>query len=349
VTGRVSFPALEYPIVAAPMAGGPTTPALAAAVSGAGGLGFLAGGYAPVERVRDDVRAVRELTERPFGVNLFVPSADDADPEAIEAYRRRLEPEAARLGATLGEPVWNDDAFAEKLAAVLELRPAVCSFTFGLPPAGALAQLRERGIDAWCTVTSQDEAAMAAAAGADALIVQGAEAGGHRGSFGDRDGEEALGVLPLLRLVRGCVALPLVAAGGIADGAGVAAVLTAGARAAQIGTAFLLSPEAGTSDVHRRALAGDAPTAVTRAFSGRSARGIVNPFLADHTEHAPRGYPQVHHLTAPLRARAREAGDASAVNLWAGEAYRLVEAAPAAELVRRWSAEARAALQGAWP
>jgi nitronate monooxygenase len=342
----VGVPALEHPIVAAPMAGGPTTPALAAAVSDAGGLGFLAGGYTSAERLAGDVADLRRLTSQPFGVNLFVPSPSTADPSALAAYRARLEPEAARLGVELGEPHWSDDAWEAKLEVVLEARPPVVSVTFGLPPSGALARLRERGILVWCTVTGAAEAARAEAAGADALVVQGAEAGGHRGSFADA-GEEAVALLPLLRLVRAASGLPLVAAGGIADGAAVAAALAAGARAAQVGTGFLLCPEAGTSEVHRRALAGDAPTALTRAFSGRSGRGIVNAFLRDHSAAAPRAYPEVHYLTAPLRAQARATGDADAVNLWAGQAYPLAEAAPAAELVRRWSEGARAALEAA--
>jgi nitronate monooxygenase len=335
----VEFPRLERPIVAAPMAGGPSTPALAAAVSAAGGLGFLAAGYLSPEQLAEDVQEQRRLTDRPFGVNLFVPSPSTAAPGAVEAYAARLQPEADRLGVALGEPHWSADAWDAKLEVVLRARPAIVSTTFGLPPVAAVARLREHAIAVWCTVTTPDEAAQAAAAGADALVVQGSEAGAHRGSFVDTD-SEAIALLSLLRLVAHAVDLPLVAAGGIADGAGVAAVLAAGARAAQIGTALLLTPEAGTSDVHRRALGGDAPTAVTRAFTGRSARGIVNRFLAEHSAAAPSAYPEVHHLTAPLRSQARSTGDADAVSLWAGQAYRLAEAAPAAELVVRWSTDA---------
>jgi len=339
----VEFPLLERPIVAAPMAGGPSTPALAAAVCEAGGLGFLAAGYLTPEKLEDDIRELRRATALPFGVNLFVPSPSTADPVAVEAYAARLQPEAERLGVALGDPHWSDDAWDAKLEVVLAAQPAIVSTTFGLPPIAAVERLHARSIAVWCTVTTPDEASRAAAAGADALVVQGAEAGGHRGSFVDGGGE-AIALLPLLRLVRGEVDLPLVAAGGIADGTGVAAVLAAGARAAQIGTGLLLTPEAGTSDVHRRALGGDAATAVTRAFSGRSARGIVNRFLAEHSGAAPAAYPEVHYLTAPLRAQARRTGDADAVNLWAGQAHGLAEAAPAAELVVRWSIDALVAL-----
>ena len=196
-------------------------------------------------------------------------------------------------------------------------------------------------------MTEVDEALLAARAGADALIVQGVEAGGHRGSFEDADGRGEIALLPLLRLLAGASELPLIASGGIADGAAVAAVLAAGARAAQIGTAFMRCPEAATSDPHRDALTRPSPTALTRAFSGRRARGIVNAFMRDHGAHAPAAYPHVHHLTAPLRAAARRAGDAEAINLWAGQAYPLAEARPAGELVSRWSADARVAIEQA--
>ena len=183
------------------------------------------------------------------------------------------------------------------------------------------------------TVTTPDEAATAEHAGADALVVQGSEAGAHRGSFADDDGG-GLGLLVLLQLVR--MELPFVASGGLMTRSAVAAVLAARASAAQLGTAFLLSPEAGTHDVHRAALRGDAETALTRAFTGRSARGIVNRFMREHGD-APHAYPEIHHLTAPLRAAAREHGDPDAVNLWAGQAYRLARELPAADLVRELS------------
>jgi nitronate monooxygenase len=338
----VRFPELRHPIVQAPLAGGPSTPELAAAVSGAGGLGFLAAGYRSADELRAEISRARALTSSLFGVNVFVVGESPADSTAVDRYARRLEPEAARLGVALGEPRFDDDSLAAKLEVLLAERPAVVSTTFGCPSRDLVERLHERNIDVWVTVTEVDEAAAANDAGADGLVVQGVEAGGHRGTFDDVDGRGELALLPLLRLVAREVDLPLVAAGGIADGAGVAAVLAAGARAAQIGTAFLLCPEAGTSTPHREALAGPGATRLTRAFTGRRGRGLVNRFLREHDADAPSAYPQVHHLTAPLRAAARASGDADVLNLWAGEAFRLAEAAPAAELVRRWSAEARA-------
>ena len=346
----MSFPTLEHPIVAAPMGGGPSTPELVAAVSGAGGFGFLAAAYKSAEAVRDEIAEVRALTPEPFGVNLFVPSRPTADTDALRSYSERLEREARRHNVELGEPRWSDDDWDSKIALLLTERPKVSSFTFGCPSADLIDALRGHGVDVWITVTTPDEARSAAAAGADALVVQGAEAGAHRGSFVDDD-SEAISLLPLLRLVAASVDLPLVATGGIADGAAVAAALAAGARAAQIGTAFLGCPEAGTSEAHRRALSTPGATALTRAFTGRRGRGIVNRFLVEHTEHAPAAYPEVHYLTAPIRAAARKANDPSSLNLWAGQAYELLRDAPAADLVGLWSSEAREALdraQNSW-
>lgn len=331
------------------MAGGPSTPALAAAVSSAGGLGFVAAGYRTLADLRVDLAEVRRLTAASFGVNLFLLTEAPTDAGAIERYAQRLRAE----GLPVGTPHFDDDGLEAKLAAVLADRPAIVSFTFGCPSPDTVRLLHQREIAVWVTVTEPDEAAAAAAAGADALIAQGVEAGGHRGSFGDRDGHGELSLLPLLRLTAGVTDLPLVASGGIADGAGVAAALAAGARAVQIGSGFMRCPEAATARVHREALARPAATTLTRAFTGRRARGVTNRFIRDHDSSAPSGYPQVHHLTAPLRAAARSAGDAERINLWAGEAHALTTEEPAAELVRRWSGEARAALREAaarsWP
>jgi nitronate monooxygenase len=315
----------QVPLVAAPMAGGPTTPALVVAALDAGAFAFLAAGYRTVAEVERELAEVRTAIAQPVGVNLFVPTPDDADPAAIAAY-------AARIGADPADARWSDDEWHAKVEVVLRERPAVVSFTFGRPPSHTVDALRERGIDVWCTVTSAAEAR--AAAHADALVVQGAEAGGHQGSFDDTD-DEPLPLLDLLREIGSAVDVPLVGAGGICDASRVRAVLDAGAVAAQVGTALLRCPEAGTSAPHRAALQGDAPTALTRAFSGRRARGIVNEFMQKHGAHAPRGYPQVHYLTAPLRAAAREARDAERINLWAGTAYRDARPEPVADAVRR--------------
>ena len=334
------FPKLTHPIVQAPMAGGPSTPELAATVANAGGLGFVAAGYRTAGQLRADIEAVRARTDGLIGVNLFLVSEADVDDAALEAYARELEQLAARYGPELGTPRFDDDGLEEKLEVVRELRVPIISFTFGCPTPELVRTLQQSGAAVWVTVTEPDEAAAAALAGADALVCQGVEAGGHRGTFADVDGRGELGLLALLQLTRAITQLPLVASGGIADGAGLAAVLAAGANAAQIGTAFLLCPEAGTSEPHRRALKRSGTTALTRAFSGRRARGIVNDFVREHEAQALSAYPQVHHLTAPLRAAARDADDPEAINLWAGQAYALAEERPAAELIELWSAAA---------
>ncbi len=337
---------LQHPIVQAPLAGGPSTVDLAVAVSDAGGLGFLAGGYRTAEAVRAEIRAVRARTGVPFGVNVFVPGGAPVGDGAVAAFAGRLAAEADRYAVAVGEPRRDDDEWEGKVGVLLAERPAVASFTFGCPPPDLIAALRKAGSEVWVTVTTPGEAQRAEAAGADALVVQGYEAGGHRGGFADSD-SEPLGLLALLRLVRAACALPMVATGGIGDGAAVAAVLAAGAVAAQLGTAFLAAHEAGTHPAHRAALASDADTALTRAFTGRRARGIVNRFLADHSADAPSAYPEVHHLTAPLRAAARARGDGDGFNLWAGQAHELAREEAAGRIVATLAADARAAAQAA--
>ncbi|WCB91998.1 Nitronate monooxygenase [Baekduia alba] len=327
---------LAVPIAQAPMAGGPSTPELAAAVANAGGLGVVAAGYKTADGLAHDLAATRGLTDGPIAVNVFAPSGAPADPAVVAAYAARLEPEAERAGVGLGTPRFDDDDYAAKLALLAREPVAAVSFTFGCPAPEAVAALQAAGSAVWVTVTDPDEAREAAAAGADALVVQGAEAGGHRGAFVDRDDRVDYGLLSLLALVRDAVDLPLVATGGIATAAGVAAVLAAGARAAQVGTGFMLCPEAGTSAAHRAAIEDpNNVTGLTRAFSGRLARGIVNRLQREQTAAAPIAYPEIHHITAPLRAHARTSGDADLINLWAGEAHALARALPAAEVVAR--------------
>jgi nitronate monooxygenase len=334
------------PVVLAPLAGGPSTPELCAAVSEAGGLGFLAAGYLSTSELAERLARTRTLTRRPFGVNLFLPQPA-ADPRAVETYAGRLAEEAARAGVSLGTAREDDDGWAAKVE-LLEGSPVdLVSVTFGCPAPGDLARLKGAAGEVWVTVTSVAEARRALDAGADGLVVQGVEAGGHRGGTDDTEG---LGLLPLLQLVRDVTSAPLVATGGIMTGAGLAAVLAAGARAGALGTAFLRCPEAGTSQVHRDALArGDRSTSLTRAFTGRFARGVRNRFLDAWSEAAPAAYPGVHHVTAPLRAWGRATGDPEVVNLWAGEAYPLGRDLPAGEVVRGLVEEARTALDRSRP
>jgi nitronate monooxygenase len=333
------------PIVQAPLAGGPSTPALAAAVADAGGLGFLGAGYKKPDVVRADVEELRSLTRQPFGLNLFAPPAPARDAAAVGGFVEELVGEAERYGAPLGDPRHDDDAWVDKLALVAELGVPVVSFTFGCPAAGDIQDLQGSGAAVWVTVTTPAEAVAAADAGADALVVQGTEAGGHRASFGDA-APGNIGLLALLQLVQAAVDLPLVATGGIATGRGIAAVLAGGASAAALGTAFMLCPEAATAVAHREAIAGDGDTALTRAFTGRTARGIVNRWMREHPD-APSAYPDINHVTSTVRAAARAAGDPDGFHLWAGQAHALARNEPAAVLVARLWDEARAALRSA--
>ncbi len=312
-----------------------------------GGLGFLAAGYKTPEAVVADITATRALTQHPFGVNVFAPSGRPAARDTVDRYADRLRAQAAAAGVVLGDPRFDDDHYQQKLELLTQERPAVVSFTFGCPTPSVVQQLQQVGTSVWVTVTDPQEALQAAAAGANALVVQGVEAGGHRGSFVDSDSREDYGIVALLSLVSARVDLPLIAAGGIATGPALAGVLAAGATAAAIGTGFLRCPEAGTTAMHREAMTHPRRTGLTRAFSGRLARGLVNTFQADHTAAAPIAYPEVHHLTTPLRAHARHDGNAEQINLWAGQAHELATVVPAGELAVELAHGAARALQRA--
>lgn len=344
------FADLRVPVVVAPMAGGPSTPELAAAASRAGALGFLAAGMLAPDVLRGQIERVRELTTSAFGVNLFVPRPpSDVD---VAGYVARLRAEAARYGVEPGAAVWDDDDYPAKVEAVIAAEVPVVSFTFALPAPDVVRRVQAYGGAVVLTVATPEEAVRAAGLGPDALCVQGLDAGGHRGGLADDGSDPAggglYGTLAALRLVAAEVDLPLIAAGGLIHGADVAAVLAAGAAAAQLGTAFLRATEAGTSAVIRATLAeGSRPTAFTRAFSGRPARGLVNTFLTEHGPHAPAAYPQVNNATRPLRAAAARQGDPEALSLWAGQTYPLAPEGPVADILATLVAEARRALESA--
>jgi nitronate monooxygenase len=319
------------------MAGGPTTPGLVAAAASTGALGFIAAGYKTATAVRAEVGAVMSATGEPFGVNVFVPGAPAADQAALKRYLAAIAADAREVGAVTGAAAWDDDDWDAKIADLIAQPVPVVSFTFGCPAAETVSALRAAGSSVWVTVTDRDEAARAAAAGADCLCVQGSEAGAHRGTFANAAGASSgagPGLLDLLAAVRDVTGLPLVAAGGIMDGGRVAAVLAAGAVAAQCGTAFLRCPESGASAAHKAALADPrfTGTAVTRAFSGRPARGLVNRFMLGHAD-APAAYPEINNATRPIRAAAAAAGDVDRLSLWAGQGYRSATTRAAGEVV----------------
>lgn len=332
----------ELPIVAAPMAGGPTTVALAAAVDAAGGFPFLAAGYKTAQAVSEELRHARELGLGPggaFGVNLFVPGSMAVDEEAFRAYAAELEPEAAAHGVELDpRPVTDDDdQWSEKLALLLADPVAVVSLTFGLPSIADISALRRVGSRVLATVTTAAEARAASDAGVDGLVVQAPGAGGHSGTFDPYRTVTAVSAADLVREVRAAVDLPVVATGGVADSRDVAELLHAGAEAVAVGTLLLRTDESGASQTHKDALADPAytETAITHAFTGRPARGLHNGFIDRHEATAPFGYPALHHLTRPLRQAAAKAGDADRLHLWAGTGFRSAPVGPAGDVVRR--------------
>jgi nitronate monooxygenase len=331
------------PIVQAPMAGGPSTPELTAAVAGAGGFGFLAAGYLSPTQLLELIRTTRSLSAAPFGVNIFCPSAP-GDLEAVRTYAQLIQPESDRLGVPLGAPQWEDDDFDEKLEVVQSEQVNLVSFTFGCPDPTAIDRLHTADCQVAVTVTSLQEAQRAEQAGADLVLVQGTEAGGHQASFLDL-APNLRPLSSLLEEIRASAHIPMAGSGGIMTGADATEVLGHGAIAVQLGTAFLCCTEAGTSATYRKALLDKTypDTVITRAFSGRYARGLANEFALAYGESAPQAYPEVHHLTRPLRAAAANAGDPSVPNLWAGEGWRGVTVESARAIVRRIAAEMEAA------
>jgi nitronate monooxygenase len=343
---------IELPIIQAPMAG-VSTPALAAAVSNAGGLGSIGVGASSAEAAREMIREVRTATARPFNVNVFchLPAVADVDREA--AWLHRLAPVFARYSAqppeTLREIYRSFVEDEAMLAVLLEERPKVVSFHFGLPPREAIDALRAAGIVLLATATNLEEGRVIAAARIDGVVAQGYEAGGHRGVF-DPDGpDERLGTLALTRLLVLGLEIPVIAAGGIMDGAGIAACLTLGASAAQLGTAFIACPESSADAGFRAALFGPAAhhTVMTRAISGRPARCLANRFteLGDAVDaRAIPSYPIAYDAGKALHAAARAAGEYGYGAQWAGQGGPLARSLPAATMVAQLRSEMDRAL-----
>lgn len=341
---------LDHPIIQAPMAG-TSTPELAAAVANAGALGSIALGAVDAETARRDLRRTRSLTRRPFNVNLFCHTPAPPDPVRNRAWIESLRPLFAGFGAE--PPADLRDIYKsflvddEVLAMLLEERPAVISFHFGLPGADRIAALKVTGALLLATATTPGEGRKAQAAGIDMVVAQGVEAGGHRGVFDPAD-DPRFATLPLTRLLATQLDIPVIAAGGIMDGAGVTAVLALGAAGAQLGTAFVGCPESSANPAYRRALAGPAAerTRVSAVISGRPARGLENAFMrrADKTAVAP--YPFAYDIGKALNAAASTAGDDGYAPQWAGQAAPMARALPAGDLVATLARETREALDG---
>lgn len=325
---------VDLPLIAAPMAGGGSTPALVLAAARAGGLGFVAAGYQTPEALAGQLSAVR-AEALPFGVNVFAPNPVPVSIEAYRGYARALQPEAERYGLHLAgdTPIEDDDYWAAKLDVLLADAVPVVSFTFGVPSRSVVRSLRKAGTVVLQSVTSSDEARIAVAAGVDGLVVQCAAAGAHSATLTPSRMPASVPLPELLAHVRAVApGLPLIATGGLAGSADVAGTLRAGAAAAMVGTILLRTTESGASATHRAALADPArtQTVLTRAFTGRPARGLRNRFIDRYDAIAPTGYPALHHLTSPLRKAAAQAGDAEVLHLWAGTGYREAREEPAA-------------------
>ncbi|GAA3482594.1 NAD(P)H-dependent flavin oxidoreductase [Streptomyces yanii] len=329
---------VSTPVLAAPMAGGPTTPALVTAAARANSLGFLAGGYRTAGALAEQIAEVRSDGAR-FGVNLFAPNPVQVDPEAFRRYARTIAPEARTYGIDILATgiVEDDDHWSDKIDLLLSDPVPVVSFTFAVPEAAVIAVLRAAGTLVVQTVTSAAEARLAAEAGVDVLAVQASAAGGHSGTLTPQHIPAPVPLPDLLSEVRQAVPLPLVAAGGVATPAEVTGALRAGAAAVMVGTVLLRADEAGTSRPHKAALADPARrrTVVTRAFTGRPARALRNDFTDRYTDLAPAGYPALHHLTSPMRKAAAAADDPERINLWAGTGYRHATAEPAGQILQR--------------
>lgn len=337
---------LDSPLVQAPMAG-VSTPALAAAVSNAGALGSIAVGATNAAGARKMIDETRALTARPFNVNVFTHAAPKVDEAREAAWLRALEPLFAEFGATAPGSLntiyksFVDDP--ELLAVLIGSKPAFVSFHFGLPTADQLSALKNAGIATMATATSVDEARRIEAAGVDFIVAQGIEAGGHRGVFDPSAHDDQLGTFALTRLLVKRVSVPVIAAGGIMDGAGIAAALELGAVAAQLGTAFIACPESSADEAFRKSLMSPAAlhTRFTSSISGRPARCLQNRFSSFVSDVSPADYPRAYDAGKQLHAAAKAKGEHGFGAQWAGQGAPLARAMPAAELVATMLRELR--------
>jgi nitronate monooxygenase len=342
----------QHPIIQAPLAGGGDTPELVAAVSNAGGLGFVGAAYLSPVQIAEVAHAVKSKTTRPFGINLFAPSAPATSSISPDIALQRVAPYFAELGLPAPSlPSGPAFTFSDQLAAAMETGVSAFSFTFGLLPAESMQSLKQKRIFVMGTATTVNEAIELEKSGVDAIVAQGSEAGGHRGTFQGDPNASLIGTISLVPQVVDAVQIPVVASGGIMDGRGIAAALALGASAVQLGTAFLTCHESGIPDAYRAAIfnAREDQTRVTRAFSGRAARGIVNRFMTEVEPGGDQGailpFPLQNALTRPLRTAAAKNGRAEFLSLWAGQGIRMAHRQSAAELVARLVAETDEAIR----
>jgi nitronate monooxygenase len=342
---------IKHPIIQAPMAGGADTPELVAAVCNAGALGFIGAGYSTPAQIAEIAKSIRAQTKRLYGINLFAPTPAPQPPRNVGGVLRQVAPFFAELGLPAPTaPAMPSITFSEQFAAVLETDASYFSFTFGIPPADAIQALKRRGIFVLGTATTVDEAVELEKAGVDAIVTQGSESGGHRGTFSGDFTAGMVGTISLVPQIVDAVRIPVIASGGIMDGRGIAAALALGASAVQLGTAFLTCNESGVPEAYKEAIltARESETRITRAFSGRPARGIINRFLTAFESHEEAKsilpFPLQNALTRPLRNAARNQNRSEFLSLWAGQGVRLARRQSAAELISRLAQETDAAI-----
>ena len=334
---------MTVPVIQAPMAGGGDTAEMVAAVGDAGGLGFIGAAYLQPEQILARGEAIRALSDRPFGINLFAPQPEPlAGADAVDDAIAAMTPFYRDLGlAPPDPPSWTGDSLEKLLPAALECGARHFSFTFGLLPGEAIREIRARGMSLTGTATTLEEARALSSLGVDAIVAQGSEAGGHRGTFDPAGAPGLVGTVALVRQIADAVDVPVIASGGIVDGDGIRAALALGAQAVQMGTAFLTTAEAGIPDCYKEAILTARPeeTELTRAFSGRWARGIVNRVMTELPSDDPASpilpFPLQNDLTRPLRSAARNAGRAEFLSLWAGQGLGLARQETVAELMAR--------------
>ncbi|MCH5586632.1 nitronate monooxygenase [Shimazuella sp. AN120528] len=341
---------IRFPIIQAPMAGGPTTPTLVAAVSNAGGLGSLGAAYLAPEHLRSEIHKIRQLTDRPFGVNLFVPENPKESKETISKMTNYLNKYRTKLGISHNPSILKyQEEFQDQVQVILEEKIPVFSFTFGIPSQSLLEEMKSRKIVVIGTATTVDEARLLEQAGVDAIVAQGSESGGHRGTFLKDSSHSLIGTMALVPQIVDQASIPVIASGGIMDGRGLVSSLVLGAAAVQMGTAFLACPESGAHRVYKQKvlLEHEDATEVTRAYSGKDARGIRTTFM-NEMQHFPStipAFPIQNAMTKDIRQAAAKANNSEYMSLWAGQGLRLATDHPAETIVQLTVDQARKILK----
>jgi len=342
---------IKYPIIQAPMAGGVTTSKLVAEVSNSGGLGMIGAGYMTPIQIRDQIQEIKHLTSSPFGINLFVPNAFDVTDEEVMSANQTLHPIRERLNLpqpdSIEIPKFDhvNETFMEQIKVVIEEKVPICSFTFGIPSREVMIQLKQSNIILMGTATTVKEAVENENAGMDIVVVQGSEAGGHRGNFIESDQESLVGLMSLIPQVVDHVSIPIISAGGIMDGRGLMASLCLGAQGVQMGTAFLTCIESGAHQLHKDAIlnSDEDSTVLTRSFSGRWARGLKNQFISEmyKNEKTLPVFPIQNTLTQDIRKYSAAQNNQDFMSLWSGQSPRLAKCQPVATLIENTIAEAK--------